>query len=157
MRPLSTALSSAAGFSTVFWFFAREISPHRRADRLAHLAHRAQRAAALRRAAVEERVILQLQPANDALGQTAAAQNAVLGVVVPLRVLPEHRIVRVEIADRVGAFVANLDAGARTIEWNLRVGLKHHQTDDDDEGRAGDAAMSEDGRQAIQQVHLRRR
>ena len=43
-----------------------------------------------------------LQPADDPLGQPAASENAVLRVVVRIAVLPEHRIVRVEVADRDG-------------------------------------------------------
>ncbi len=61
----------------------REQAAHRLAEGLSRLAHQAQGAPALWRGAVEERVVLQLQPLHDALGQPAAAQDAVLRVVVP--------------------------------------------------------------------------
>ena len=95
-----------------------------------------------------------MQPLHDALGQTAAAQDAVLGVVVRIRVLVEDRIVRVEIADGRGALVLDLNARAGAIEGDLRVGLEHHQTDDDHERGAGDLAMTEDRGETIQQVDL---
>ena len=84
MSELSSALSSTGGFSVGVSGVPREKRPRTdfpsacRASRT-----RLKRPAALRRGAVEERVILQLQPLHDALGQAAAAQNAVLRVVVP--------------------------------------------------------------------------
>ena len=72
---------------------------------------------------------------NDALGEPAAGEDAVLSVVVLLRVLPEHRIVGVQITDGCRALVLDDDARARAIQRNLRVGLEHHQRNDDQKAR----------------------
>ena len=114
-----------------------------------------ERAAALRRAAVEERMVLQLQPLRRrAWPGRGCGECCTACCSTGSESCQNIGSFELRLPTAVDAFVLNLDACAGAIEGNLRVGLQHHQADDDDEGCAGDPAVAEDRGQPIQQVNL---
>ena len=116
------------------------------------------RIARRRRGAVEERARREVQLAHDAPRQPAAPDHFVLRAVVRLRVLPERRIVGVQVADLRRPLVLDLDPRERLVDRDGGVGLHHHRRHDQQEGDPGEAPVLEHGVQPVEQVHrLRRR
>jgi len=108
--------SSASALAAAAANFGSDDS-YGRADLPARVGDHRRNALPPRRGPVEERMILQLQLADHALRETTAAQNAVLRVVVRIRVLPVFG--GVEVTDRYGTLVLNHDARARAVHRNL--------------------------------------
>jgi hypothetical protein len=55
-------------------------------------------------------------------------------------------------ADTRRPLVLDLDLRYRPVHRDRRVGLQHHQADHDDERRTGEAAVTVDGREAVEDV-----
>ena len=111
------------------------------------------RAVGRRLGAVELRDVLQLQLADHATRQLAAAEDPVLGVVVRHRILPV-RVGRRNARHGRRPFVFDEETRLRLVADDVRVALNHQDQRRQHEHRRRHAAVSIENREPIEQMHV---